>query len=435
TRVVHHRHNFLDASLERGSCYECHPGSATRCLRGVMGAAVAADGTMAIQCQGCHGTMSQVGALQRQGWLDEPMCQNCHTGTAVTNSGEIRFTSALDSGGRLRAAADGTFATEADAPGPGLSLYRFSFGHGGLACEACHGSTHAEYASTHANDNIQSIALQGHAGPLAECASCHGTSPRTANGGPHGMHPVGEPWVGDHQERAEHGGASACRECHGTDFRGTVLSRSRADRSLRTKFGTKDFWRGFQVGCFGCHDGPNSEHRNGNRAPVAQGASVLANAGLPLTVTLAATDADRDALALRIVSQPAHGTVGLSGNEARYFPESGYEGADSFTFAAWDGQTDSNLATVSLGIGSVPGPRIASAKGSGSKLKLQGTDFSPNCTVRIDGYPAPRTICTSTQAVSKGKDLKQMLPKGVTVQITLTNNDTGLVSDAFPYTR
>ncbi|MBP7149550.1 MAG: hypothetical protein KBD01_18640, partial [Acidobacteria bacterium] len=42
TRVVHHRHNFLDASLERGSCYECHPGSATRCLRGVMGAAVAA---------------------------------------------------------------------------------------------------------------------------------------------------------------------------------------------------------------------------------------------------------------------------------------------------------------------------------------------------------------------------------------------------------
>ena len=61
----------------------------TRCLRGVMGNAVASDGSMAIQCQNCHGSMADVGRAGRVGWLDEPNCQSCHSGTAVRNSGSI----------------------------------------------------------------------------------------------------------------------------------------------------------------------------------------------------------------------------------------------------------------------------------------------------------------------------------------------------------
>ncbi|MCB1131983.1 MAG: hypothetical protein KDN05_12695 [Verrucomicrobiae bacterium] len=52
----------LDHVANRSSCYQCHPGSDTRCLRGAMGAAVAADGSASMQCQSCHGTMSDVGA-------------------------------------------------------------------------------------------------------------------------------------------------------------------------------------------------------------------------------------------------------------------------------------------------------------------------------------------------------------------------------------
>ena len=66
-------------------------------------------------------------------------------------------------------AVDQTFATNADTPAAGLSLYRFSTGHGGLECEACHGSTHAEFPSSHRNDNIQSVEHQGHVGMLVEC--------------------------------------------------------------------------------------------------------------------------------------------------------------------------------------------------------------------------------------------------------------------------
>ncbi len=144
----------LDDESNRSACYRCHPGSTTRCLRGAMGNAVASDGTMAMQCQSCHGNMTKVGDATRKGWLDEPACQSCH------NGGQ-RGTSALDASGNLVRPADTTFATTPNQPAAGVSLYRFSIGHGGLACEACHGSTHAEYPSSHASDNLQSIDLQG----------------------------------------------------------------------------------------------------------------------------------------------------------------------------------------------------------------------------------------------------------------------------------
>ncbi len=342
----------LDSIENRSACYRCHPGAVTRCLRGAMGNAVAPDGTRAIQCQSCHGSMLDVASPDRIGWLDEPACQSCHTGTATQNSGQIRYTSAFDAPGQPRVAADQTFATNADIPAAGLSLYRFSKGHGGLLCEACHGSTHAEFPSSHRNDNIQSIGHQGHVGVLVECSSCHGAQPLTVDGGPHGMHPVGQEWVNRHPDVVgENGNPSQCQTCHGSDYRGTVLSRLQSDRTLQTEeLGTKRLWRGFQVGCYTCHLGPQNSDRNPNRPAAVIDTSAATASATPVTVSLHATDADGDGLTLRIVSQPSHGTVGLDGTNATYFPDNGFTGSDAFTFAAWDGSTDSNLGTVSLSV-------------------------------------------------------------------------------------
>jgi hypothetical protein len=346
----------LDSSSNRTACYRCHPGSATRCLRGAMGAAVAPDGTLEMQCQNCHGSMSTVASTTRAGWLNEPGCQSCHTGTATNNSGQIRYTSVFDSPGHERQAVNQTFATNPNTPGPSVSLYRFSTGHGGIKCEGCHGSTHAEFPSSHRNDNIQSVEHQGHVGMFVECVTCHGTQPSTVTGGPHGMHPVGQTWVNAHGDAADEGRATQCQSCHGADYRGTVLSRSKADRMLSTSFGGKYFWRGFQVGCYACHQGPSGEGANPNRPAVASNASVATSPNTPVQVTLQASDPDGNALTLRIVSQPAHGTVGLNGSSASYFPDSGFTGTDSFTFAAWDGSTDSNLGTVTVSVGTNPPP-------------------------------------------------------------------------------
>ena len=231
----------LNSSTNRDACYRCHPGATTKCLRGAMGK------QSNIQCQSCHGTMSAVGAHGRNGWLDEPNCQSCHQdgnryGTAVTNM----------QAGTLRTALDSRFATNANR------LYRFSTGHGDMQCSACHGSTHAIYPSSHAEDNLQSIAVQGHEGTIAECTACHDTVPSTTTGGPHGMHSVGQTWVRGHESAAERN-RTQCAACHGSDYRGSVLSKTFSARSFSTEWGTKTFAAGHAVSCYDCHNGPSGD--------------------------------------------------------------------------------------------------------------------------------------------------------------------------------
>ena len=354
TQAIHRRMAYtldpvtglpLAADENRTACYRCHPGSETRCLRGPMGNAVAADGSRSIQCQSCHGGLLDLAAPARRGWLDEPRCQSCHRGTAV--GGSPRSLSVFDEDGKEREPSDPRFATVVDTPLSGTSLFRFSRGHGGLYCSACHGSTHAELPSAEGNDNLQAIALQGHAGTVSECEICHASSGGlSATGGPHGLHPLGAAWVERHGDIAEEGGAAACRACHGEDFRGSELSRAQADRVLNTEFGTKRFWRGFQVGCYTCHLGPGNERRNPNSPPVVDDLVVHVEQQSQ-TIALVAHDADGQPSTLRIVSQPGFGRVSLSGSQATYFREDG-PADDSFTYAASDGSSDSNLGTVTI---------------------------------------------------------------------------------------
>jgi len=103
------------------------------------------------------------------------------------------------------------------------------------------------------NDNVLSTRLQGHPGMLAECDGCHTSVPSTVSGGPHGLHPLGASWISRHGDIAENG-SDACRACHGSDYRGSFLSRALGSRQLSTELGAKNFWRGFQIGCYTCHD-------------------------------------------------------------------------------------------------------------------------------------------------------------------------------------
>ena len=395
-------HQRLDDSRNRASCYRCHPGSETRCLRGAMGSAVASDGSLSMQCQSCHGSMSQVGAATRVGWLDQPTCQNCHSGTATQNSGQIRFTTAFDSSGQLRAAANRLFATNDDVPAPGFSLYRFSSGHGGLRCEACHGSTHAEYPGGHSNDNLQSIALQGHEGTVAECTACHPTMPDTANGGPHGMHQIGARWVSEHHDFVEHN-LGACRACHGADDRGTVLSAAQGDRTFATRYGTKVFPRGTQISCYACHNGPDRSSANPNRAPTVQNATATA-VDVPVTIPLTAIDPDNDALTLRVVRQASFGRVVIQGTTATYHPDPGFSGEDVVTFVARDAAIDSNLGVVRIQRGAHVAPYGTGYPGTAGVVPALGMTArpvlgtAPSLTVQnTTGVPTPGVLVVSTE--------------------------------------
>ena len=235
----------LRSSSNRTSCYSCHPGAETECLRGAMGSAKDASGNQTMQCQSCHGTMDDIGNTNRTGWLDEPNCQVCH------QDGQ-RHESALVNGS-LRSVLDNKFATNPNTPSAGVSLYRYSTGHGDLQCSSCHGSTHAVFPTSHVQDNIYSEQIQGHSGTIAECTSCHTTMPNTTTGGPHGMHTVGQNWVNDHEHIAERNSAQ-CTTCHGSDYRGSVLSKTFTNRTLNAEHTTKTYAKGEVVGCYDCHN-------------------------------------------------------------------------------------------------------------------------------------------------------------------------------------
>jgi hypothetical protein len=135
----------LAAQAQAARCQDCHPGAQTKPERDVM---VTKGG---LGCTSCHGGLSAVAKASRKPWVDEPRCETCHK-------------------------------SYAENPG---KLYRDSTGHGGVYCAVCHGSPHAIGPSSQANDNLQPIALQGHAGTLNECSVCHDALP--AGHGPHGV--------------------------------------------------------------------------------------------------------------------------------------------------------------------------------------------------------------------------------------------------------
>jgi len=224
------------------------------------------------------------------------------------------------------------------------------------------------------------------------------------------MHPVGSDWVRRHPDVAE-GNAAQCRNCHGADYRGTELSRAFGDRVLSTEFGTLRMWRGFQVGCYNCHNGPGSEHQINNSAPYVQDITTGTPAGVPVQVQLRGSDANGNSLTLRIVSQPIGGTVGLVGNQATYYPLPGYSGKDQFTYAAWDGYTNSNLGKVWVQVTATQTnqPPTADAGGSqqvasGESVTLGGSGSDPNgdtlsySWTQVSGPTV--TIQNATQAVA-----------------------------------
>ncbi|MBX7245973.1 MAG: hypothetical protein K1X53_10780 [Candidatus Sumerlaeaceae bacterium] len=151
-------HGFHAGHARNITCYSCHPGNQTQCLRGAMFIA-------GKTCVDCHGSLSQVASSISQGrrpWLDEPKCGSCHDANHSENPGK---------------------------------LYRNSTGHGGLYCTVCHGSPHAELPTAQARDGLQMTRVQGQATYLKDCTVCHITVPTGA--GPHGFKPVSsvEKWA------------------------------------------------------------------------------------------------------------------------------------------------------------------------------------------------------------------------------------------------
>ncbi|MGQ9576632.1 MAG: C25 family cysteine peptidase [Thermoguttaceae bacterium] len=116
-------------------------------------------------------------------------------------------------------------------------------------------------------------------------------------------------------------------------------------------------WIHFETNLFG---DPESSFQVGNVAPRAKGESYVTPENTVLTVEAPGvlandTDANGDPLTAVLVTGPTHGTLVLNADGSlTYSPEAGYCGKDSFTYKANDGLLDSNTATVSIKVNSIP---------------------------------------------------------------------------------
>ena len=393
TRLIHTKHAkvldpdlgiALDDANQSAACLRCHAGPEQDYVRGVHHNTIASDGTAAISCQNCHGNLTAIGNKSRQGWLDEPLCQSCHTGTATANSGQLRYTNVFTVRGDLRAPVDLTYATQTNTTAAAAPLFRSAPGHGGLFCEACHGATHAEVASAQPNDNVQNQTLQGHPGTLMDCTPCHTTTPTNPwTGGPHGMHAVGQEWIPNHGAGANFFGQPWCAECHGSDLTGTVLSLMPTNRNLVAGL---TLWRGFQLGCFACHESGFTP----NNAAAVSNVTTNTTANRPVTIKLPGTDGDGDALSFRIVTQPTNGTAVVVGNLATYYPATNFIGTDAFTFSAWDGLIDSNLGTNTVSVAS--GACVLSATATAPTAALPAATVPFGASARLNQCVGPLTF-------------------------------------------
>jgi hypothetical protein len=137
--AMHGWHNGVQRAPD-ATCYSCHPGEKTKCLRTAIGGMGYMGKTPACQTGQCHGGIAGMGNPDRTPWVTEPTCKQCHGKNYST----------------------------------GKELYRNSKGHGGVYCAACHNSPHTWWPSKKSSDNIQPVRLQYEATSMGgACEICH----------------------------------------------------------------------------------------------------------------------------------------------------------------------------------------------------------------------------------------------------------------------
>ena len=136
-----------------------------------------------------------------------------------------------------------------------------------------------------------------------------------------------------------------------------------------------------------------------NTPPVANDNGYATDAETPLTIAAPGvlgndTDADGDPLTAILNVGPSNGILNLDPNGSfSYTPNTNFTGPDTFTYHANDGAADSNIATVTITVNSIPVDTYTVVVSDTSGVAISGAD------VAVD-YPgvAPQTTDAGGQA-------------------------------------
>jgi VCBS repeat-containing protein len=123
------------------------------------------------------------------------------------------------------------------------------------------------------------------------------------------------------------------------------------------------------------------------------------------------TDAESDPLTAVLAAGPANGTLTLNPDGSfTYTPNADFNGADSFTYRANDGQADSNLATVSISVIRAPisvtaiQPNTMPA-GTTIGVTITGSSFASGANVTFENGSGPTPTAANIVVAPDGKSL------------------------------
>jgi len=144
--------------------------------------------------------------------------------------------------------------------------------------------------------------------------------------------------------------------------------------------------------------------------PVARPGSATTQEDEPVSITLMASDPDREHLTYNIVKGPSYGNLSGKAPNLTYTPASNYNGLDSFTFSINEGKPDKNPAAISVTVLAVNDAPMAYHRTETIKVNksliatLTGTDVdSDPLTFIISKKPEHGTLTFDSNFKTSGK--------------------------------
>jgi len=174
-----------------------------------------------------------------------------------------------------------------------------------------------------------------------------------------------------------------------------------------------------------------------NDSPIANNQSVNYNLNTPKAITLTGSDPEGTALAFSVITFPTNGTLTGTAPNLTYTPNTGYTGADTFTFQVSDGAATSASATVSLFL--TPGSNLppvafnltaSIAEEVPTLLILNATDPNGDALVYTITPPAHGTLSGSGPNVTYTSAINYNGPDSFTFTVNdgLINSNTATVT-------
>jgi hypothetical protein len=151
-------------------------------------------------------------------------------------------------------------------------------------------------------------------------------------------------------------------------------------------------------------------------------------------------EADSHSITAAVVANPANGTLNSfnSTGQFTYTPTNGFTGIDTFTYKVNNGTYDSNVATVSIAVGGVFGPRtnlddqpLDSPLYTGANTQVRDLSLGERLIYRSDTVSLKPVIVVETSLKSGAtvpNSIDAVLTFNGTAQSTVSYTNTGLAA-------